>query len=154
MNEPVTVYWRPGCPFCAKLRQDLLLLGVPTQEVNIWADAAAAARVRSVAGGNETVPTVLIGERALVNPSAPKVLALVREAIPGFTPDPALALAGRRRRLLRTVRLAVTAVLMVAGLIAEATGQPVLGWLAVGAAAVAWLIVPLAARAMGSAPAG
>jgi len=23
---PVTVYWRPGCPYCARLRQDLRAL--------------------------------------------------------------------------------------------------------------------------------
>ena len=37
--------------------------------VNIWEDADAASFVRSVARGNETVPTVTIGDIALVNPS-------------------------------------------------------------------------------------
>jgi mycoredoxin len=30
-------------------------------EINIWEDPQAAARVRSVANGNETVPTVFVG---------------------------------------------------------------------------------------------
>jgi hypothetical protein len=45
------------------------------RQVNIWEDPQAAARVRSVAGGNETVPTVVVGYRALVNPSVGAVLA-------------------------------------------------------------------------------
>jgi mycoredoxin len=60
-SMPVTVYWRPGCPYCARLRQDLRALGLPAQEVDIWADPSAAAVVRGYAGGNETVPTVVIG---------------------------------------------------------------------------------------------
>lgn len=73
----VTVYWRPGCGFCHLLRRQLDRAGVERNEVNIWADAEAAALVRSVARGNETVPTVVVGTRALVNPSAREVLALL-----------------------------------------------------------------------------
>ncbi len=151
MITPVTVYWRPGCPFCVRLRQDLQVMGLPVREVNIWADPVGAARVRSAAGGNETVPTVVISGRALVNPSASQVLALVRQAVPGFTPDAALARAGRRVRLLRVVGWTVVAALVAAGLAAEAAGHPGLGWLADGAAAAAWLLFRLAGRAMISA---
>jgi mycoredoxin len=66
----VTVYWRPGCPYCARLRQDLRVRGLPSREVNTWADPSAAAVVRGLAGGNETVPTVVIGDRGYVNPTA------------------------------------------------------------------------------------
>jgi glutaredoxin len=41
---------------------------VTYDEVNIWDDPEAAAFVRSVANGNETVPTVVIGGVAHVNP--------------------------------------------------------------------------------------
>lgn len=74
------VYWRPGCPFCAMLRAGLRLKRVPFREVNIWADPEAAAFVRSVARGNETVPTVTVGAVSLVNPSASEVAALVAAA--------------------------------------------------------------------------
>jgi mycoredoxin len=70
----VTVYWRPGCPFCSTLRFGLRRTGLTYEEVNIWDDPDGAAFVRSVAGGNETVPTVLIGDTALVNPSARQVV--------------------------------------------------------------------------------
>lgn len=73
---PVTVYWRPGCPFCSMLFRGLDRHGVEAQRVNIWDDPEAAAFVRSVANGNETVPTVTVGGRALVNPSAREVAAL------------------------------------------------------------------------------
>lgn len=71
----VEVYWRPGCPYCMSLRRGLSRAGVPTREINIWADPAAAAFVRSVAHGNETVPTVVVAGGAMVNPSTREVLA-------------------------------------------------------------------------------
>ena len=49
--------------------------GLPFREVNIWRDAAAAAAVRAVAGGSETVPTVQVGDRWLVNPTVEEVCA-------------------------------------------------------------------------------
>lgn len=36
--------------------------------VNIWTDPIGAAAVRAAAGGNETVPTGVVGELAFVNP--------------------------------------------------------------------------------------
>jgi len=71
----VEVYWRPGCPFCLLLLSPLRRSGLRFREVNIWEDPQAAARVRSVADGNETVPTVFIGDQAMVNPSVRQVLA-------------------------------------------------------------------------------
>jgi mycoredoxin len=65
----VRLYWRPGCPFCMTLRWRLRRLGIEAEEINIWEDAEAAAVVRRITGGNETVPTVVVGDRAMVNPS-------------------------------------------------------------------------------------
>lgn len=70
-------YWRPGCSFCSRLRVELAREGIAIREVNIWDDPDAAAFVRSVARGNETVPTVTVGSVALVNPSAGQVAELV-----------------------------------------------------------------------------
>ena len=72
----VTVYWRPGCPYCASLRRGLRRAGLPTVDVDIWSDPAAAAFVRVHADGNETVPTVDIAGTVLVNPSTLRVVAL------------------------------------------------------------------------------
>lgn len=68
------MYWRPGCGFCARLRSDLQRTDLRVTEINIWEDPSAADFVRSVANGNETVPTVTIGSISLVNPSVAQIL--------------------------------------------------------------------------------
>lgn len=83
----VTVYWRPGCMFCAGLLRSLGRIGVEPEQRNIWEDDEAAAFVRSVADGNETVPTVTVGDHALVNPAASEVMALLAEIAPDEVPD-------------------------------------------------------------------
>jgi len=82
--------WRPGCPYCSRLRRGLARAVIDTVERDIWADPAAAARVRSATGGDETVPTVIVGTQALVNPSVGMVVAAVRAEFP----DDAQALVG------------------------------------------------------------
>ena len=72
-------YWRPHCGFCVSLRSQLERAGVALEERNIWADDADAAFVRSVANGNETVPTVVVRGRALVNPSPRQVVELLAD---------------------------------------------------------------------------
>ena len=79
-SERVTVYWRPGCPYCVMLRRKLRRRGLPTEEVDIWADPVAAAALRALAGGDETVPTVVVGGRVMVNPPATSVLEAARAA--------------------------------------------------------------------------
>ncbi len=74
-QKPVTVFWRPGCGFCTRLLGDLEATGLTYEKRNIWEDPSAAAYVRSVADGNETVPTVKVGRKAFVNPSAERIVA-------------------------------------------------------------------------------
>ncbi|MFE9259135.1 glutaredoxin domain-containing protein [Streptomyces sp. NPDC006879] len=81
-NEEVVLYWRPRCPYCVKLRLILALKGLRCRKVNIWRDPEAAAVVRSVAGGYETVPTVTVAGRALVNPSVSQLMETVRAHAP------------------------------------------------------------------------
>jgi mycoredoxin len=64
--------------FCRRLRFALWWHHLSVRQVNIWRDPDAAAFVRSVAGGNETVPTVVIDGRAMVNPPPRQVIAAVR----------------------------------------------------------------------------
>ena len=71
----IVVYWRPGCYFCHRLLRDLEKAGVAHELRNIWEDEEAAAFVRSVARGHETVPTVTVNGTAMVNPSIREVLA-------------------------------------------------------------------------------
>ena len=92
------IYWRPGCILGLRLRVALLLRGKKAVWMNIRKDPAgvepaerpfdpagvepaerpfnaAAARVRSVNDGNETVPTVFVGSEHRTNPNPSWVLA-------------------------------------------------------------------------------
>jgi len=95
----VLVYWRPGCPYCAMLEVRLRCAQVPATWVNIWEDRAAAERVRAINGGDETVPAVVVGTRAMVNPSARQVIAAVRKGQPGTRPTEGTRAAVRLARL-------------------------------------------------------
>jgi len=75
MNTDVVIYTRPGCPYCYRLRRGLRRRRVPFGEINIRHDSVAAAEVRTHANGTETVPTVRVGSRWLVNPAAAAVCA-------------------------------------------------------------------------------
>jgi mycoredoxin len=86
LANPVTVYWRPGCGFCGALLRSLERTGVSFDRVDIWQDEDGAAFVRSVAGGNETVPTVRVVDVALVNPSPGDVLREIRDRAPDHLP--------------------------------------------------------------------
>lgn len=86
MDAAVTVYWRPGCPFCSSLMRGLDGSDLPYERRDIWEDEEAAAFVRSVTGGDETVPTVAVGEVALVNPTPREVLEVVAEEAPHALP--------------------------------------------------------------------
>lgn len=76
-ERPVVIYWRPGCGYCQRLKGALGDEGKKARWVNIWQDDDAAAYVRSVNDGNETVPTVVIDGTPHTNPGA----ALVRERL-------------------------------------------------------------------------
>ena len=86
MSEPtidaVDFYWRPGCGFCMNLDRDLERAGIPLSKHNIWEDPADAAVVRQHANGNETVPTVVIGDIAMVNPRAVDVITVLAAKAP------------------------------------------------------------------------
>jgi glutaredoxin len=70
MTAPeVTVYYKPGCPFAAKLRAKLTISRIPHNAVRFQDDPAATGEVRNVSDGNEISPTVRVGNRLLANPS-------------------------------------------------------------------------------------
>ncbi|MCX2182785.1 hypothetical protein KV205_19980 [Streptomyces sp. SKN60] len=71
------VYWRPGCKYCIRLRFGLGRDARRVHWVDIWRDPEAAADVRAVNDGNETVPTVFVDGRPHVNPGP----AWVRERL-------------------------------------------------------------------------
>ena len=107
-DAAVTVFVRPGCPFCAVLQLGLARTGLDHHLVDIWQEPTAAAWVRSVAGGNETVPTLHVAGTtpatsvALVNPSIMTLLQAVAVAAPSALPPTGpVSLATRGRRLLQ-----------------------------------------------------
>ncbi len=69
----VVIYWRPGCPFCMALKATVRDRAGRATWRNIWEDPEAAAYVRSVNDGDETVPTVVIDGIPHTNPSPLKV---------------------------------------------------------------------------------
>lgn len=82
MTEQVTLYTRPRCPFCTKLRAKLRMRGIAFEEIDIWQDEDAARVVREANGGDELVPTVRVGGRYLSNPRVADVAAALREEGP------------------------------------------------------------------------
>jgi len=78
----LTVYWRPGCGYCRRLRRALARQGVRYEAIDIWQDPDARAFVRSVANGDETVPTVRLGQEVMVNPGLADLLATIRGQAP------------------------------------------------------------------------
>ncbi len=83
----ITLYWRPGCGFCSSLRRGLDRLGIEHTDINIWDDPEDAAVVRQHANGNETVPTVVVGDTGLVNPSAAQLAAWLAAHQPHLLPE-------------------------------------------------------------------
>jgi len=83
----VEFYWRPGCGFCMNLDRGLSKAGIQMNKHNIWDNPAHAATVREWANGNETVPTVIIGDVGLVNPSANQVIGVLAEKAPHLVPE-------------------------------------------------------------------
>jgi mycoredoxin len=86
-RDDVVIYWRPDCVFCLNLLLGLKWTRLRYRKVDIRKDPEARAFVRSVAGGNETVPTVVVAGRAMVNPSKRQLIATVREHAPHALAD-------------------------------------------------------------------
>ena len=140
-TSPVTVYWRPGCVFCMQLRSRLRRAHVTVAEVNIWEDKAAAAIVRSIAGGNETVPTVAVGDVTMVNPSFRRVMAEIQARSPELIGSLDVSANERRegRDRIRGIQWALITLLVTASIVADATGHGALSWAIDGVAITVFL---------------
>lgn len=69
------------------LERSLNKLNLPLNKMNIWDSKKHASTVRSIADGNETVPTVVIGDAKMVNPNAGQVLQALQAQAPELIPD-------------------------------------------------------------------
>lgn len=75
-DAQITMYSTVWCGYCHRLKTALKSAGIPFTEVDIEHDDAAAAFVRGVNGGNQTVPTVKFADgSALTNPSLADIKA-------------------------------------------------------------------------------
>jgi mycoredoxin len=76
----ITMYSTPWCGYCHRLRGQLDREGVSYTVIDIEEHPDAAAYVREVNDGFETVPTVVFADgSALTNPSLAQVLARVAQ---------------------------------------------------------------------------
>ncbi len=130
---PIDIYWRRGCGACSSLRVGLAEAGVSATWHDIWEEPDAAAYVRSVARGNETVPTVRIGERALVAARTGAVLAELQRL------DPDRVLTTSHWPPLRVIQWIGVIALIVGGELLSRSGRVGLSWLAYGAATAVYL---------------
>lgn len=71
MRETITVYGHPACPGVGPVRAMLSQSKVEYHYINIRQDPEAAARVRTINNGNESVPTLVFHDGStLTEPSA------------------------------------------------------------------------------------
>lgn len=66
MTESMTIYTKPGCPFCMAVKADLKLKGVEYTEYNVAADTQRLAEMLQLNGGQRKVPTIVEGEKVTV----------------------------------------------------------------------------------------
>lgn len=65
----LTMYTTVWCGYCQRLKAQMTREGITFVEVDIEVDPAAAARVESVNGGNQTVPTLVFADgTTMTNP--------------------------------------------------------------------------------------
>jgi mycoredoxin len=82
LSTQVTMYSTPWCGYCSRLKVQLDREGIRYSEIDVDRDPAAAEYVRSVNGGNRTVPTVVFPDgTAATNPSLTEVKARL-ESLP------------------------------------------------------------------------
>ncbi len=127
------VFWRPGCPYCRRLRNDLRRRRIEARWRNIWTDSIAREFVRQVNHGAETVPTVRLDGRVMTNPSGAEVAA----ALPGHvaTASP----AGRPTNVLvRASSWVPTVGFIIAGEAVSAAGNTAVGYTLDGLALLSW----------------
>ena len=65
MND-VTLYTKPGCPYCAAAKDDLQQRRIQYTEHNVQADRAALRRMLELNGNRRQVPTLVQGGQVTV----------------------------------------------------------------------------------------
>ncbi len=61
MNQSVTVYSGPACPFCVRAKELLKKKGVAFTDIDVKADSAKMEEMRA-RSGRQTIPQIFIGQ--------------------------------------------------------------------------------------------
>lgn len=77
-SPDLLIFYKPGCPFAARLRIALTLARITHQFQPFRHDEDPTARVRDASGGNEVSPTVLVRGTYLINPKLRAIRAALR----------------------------------------------------------------------------
>ena len=64
--QKVTIYTKPGCPYCAAAKRDLEERGVPYEEISTENNPKAVEEVKRLSGGKSIVPVLVSGEEVKV----------------------------------------------------------------------------------------
>jgi glutaredoxin len=56
---PVTLYTKPGCPYCTAARNDLIARGVEYEEIDVTATRGAGDRLAELTFGTMMVPVIV-----------------------------------------------------------------------------------------------
>lgn len=75
----VILYTTSRCGYCVRLKQEMDAEGISYREVDVDRDHSHDDEIIEASGGYRTVPTVVVGDRLLVNPS----LAEIKLSLPG-----------------------------------------------------------------------
>src|SRR5437762_2393160 len=67
--EPIVFYCTEWCPDCTRSRRQLRRLNVPFEEIDVESVAGAEDRMKAFNGGSGKVPTIVIGNRVLIEPT-------------------------------------------------------------------------------------
>jgi glutaredoxin len=57
--KTVTVYTKPGCPFCAAAKKHYADMAVPFEEIDVKSNPGAVQTVLKLTGGVRAVPVVI-----------------------------------------------------------------------------------------------
>jgi glutaredoxin 3 len=60
---PITIYTKPGCPYCVAAKDLLRKQGAAFTEIDIARESGRRAEMIERSGGGMTVPQIFIGER-------------------------------------------------------------------------------------------
>lgn len=134
--DALDVYWRPGCPYCAALRWSLERAQVPARWYDICQSDVDRARVVAATGGDETVPTVYVGDTVLVNPRFPVLLDTIQRQAPHLAPQ--VPAGAGRPTALHLLQWVAVAALIATSFSLDRTGHSAASWAVDPAAVATW----------------